>query len=102
MIELYFAPGACSFVPHVGLEAVKAATGEDFKPNLVRLHKGENKTPEYLANARPWIQFLPPGAECDGRRVRPQPHRPPATAHGPRAPRHFPVHGRRPRAARHV
>jgi glutathione S-transferase len=49
MIELYFAPGACSFVPHVGLEAVKAATGEDFKPNLVKLHKGEQKTPEYLA-----------------------------------------------------
>jgi len=49
MIELYFAPGACSFVPHVGLEAVKAATGEDFKPNLVKLHKGENRTPEYLA-----------------------------------------------------
>jgi glutathione S-transferase len=49
MIELYFAPGACSFVPHVGLEAVKAATGEDFQPNLVKLHKGEQKTPEYLA-----------------------------------------------------
>ena len=49
MIELYFAPGACSFVPHVGLEAIKSATGEDFKPNLVKLHKGENKTPEYLA-----------------------------------------------------
>ena len=49
MIELYFAPGACSFVPHVGLEAVKAATGEAFKANLVKLHKGENKTPEYLA-----------------------------------------------------
>ncbi len=49
MIELYFAPGACSFVPHVGLEAIKAATGEDFKPNLVKLHKDEQKTPEYLA-----------------------------------------------------
>ena len=49
MIELYFAPGACSFVPHVALEAIKAATGEDFKPNLVKLHKGEHKTPEYLA-----------------------------------------------------
>ncbi|MDH4174325.1 MAG: glutathione S-transferase family protein [Betaproteobacteria bacterium] len=49
MIELYFAPGACSFVPHVGLEAVKAATGQDFKPHLVKLHKNENKTPEYLA-----------------------------------------------------
>lgn len=49
MLELYFAPGACSFVPHVGLEAVKSATGEDFKANLVKLHKNENKTPEYLA-----------------------------------------------------
>jgi len=49
MLELYFAPGACSFVPHVGLEAIKAATGEDFKPNLVKLHKNENRTPEYLA-----------------------------------------------------
>ena len=49
MVELYFAPGACSFVPHVGLEAIKAATGADFKPNLVKLHKGEQKTPEYLA-----------------------------------------------------
>ena len=48
-IELYFAPGACSFVPHVALEAVKAATGQDFTPKLVKLHKGEQKTPEYLA-----------------------------------------------------
>jgi glutathione S-transferase len=46
---LYFAPGACSFVPHVGLELVKAATGEDFEPRLVKLHKGEQKTPGYLA-----------------------------------------------------
>jgi glutathione S-transferase len=49
MIELYFAPGACSFVPHVALEAIKAATGEPFEPKLVKLHKGENRTPEYLA-----------------------------------------------------
>lgn len=48
-LELYFAPGACSFVPHVGLEAVKAATGQDFEPKLVKLHKGEQRTPEYLA-----------------------------------------------------
>jgi glutathione S-transferase len=47
-LELYFAPGACSFVPHAGLEAVKAATGQDFTPKLVKLHKGEHKTPEYL------------------------------------------------------
>lgn len=45
MLQLYFAPGACSFVPHVALEAAKA----EFEPKLVRLHKGEQKTPEYLA-----------------------------------------------------
>jgi glutathione S-transferase len=44
-IELYFAPGACSFVPHVGLEAAKA----EFEPKLVKLHKGEHRTPAYLA-----------------------------------------------------
>ena len=49
MLELYFAPGACSFVPHVGLEAIKAATGAAFEPRLVKLHRGEHKTPEYLA-----------------------------------------------------
>ena len=49
MIELYFAPGACSFVPHVALEAIKAATGADYAPKLIKLHKGEHKTPEYLA-----------------------------------------------------
>ena len=48
-LELYFAPGACSFVPHAGLEAIKAATGQEFTPKLVKLHKGEQKTPEYLA-----------------------------------------------------
>jgi glutathione S-transferase len=47
-LELFFAPGACSFVPHSGLEAIKAATGQDFAPKLVKLHKGEHKTPEYL------------------------------------------------------
>jgi glutathione S-transferase len=44
-LQLYFAPGACSFVPHVGLEATKAP----FEPRLVKLHKGEQRTPEYLA-----------------------------------------------------
>jgi glutathione S-transferase len=48
-LELYFAPGACSFVPHVALEAIKAATGQAFEPKLVKLHKGEHRTPEYLA-----------------------------------------------------
>jgi glutathione S-transferase len=48
-LELYFAPGACSFVPHVALECIKAATGQGFEPKLVKLHKAEHKTPEYLA-----------------------------------------------------
>ncbi len=48
-LELYFAPGACSFVPHFGLEAIQAATGQTFEPKLVKLHKSENKAPEYLA-----------------------------------------------------
>jgi glutathione S-transferase len=48
-LELYFAPGACSFVPHAGLEAIKAASGQDFTPRLVKLHMGEHKTAEYLA-----------------------------------------------------
>ena len=48
-LELYFAPGACSFVPHVALEAVSSATGQPFEPKLVKLHKGEHRTPEYLA-----------------------------------------------------
>ena len=49
MMKLYYGPGACSFVPHVGLEAIKAATGEDFEAQSVKLHKGEQRTPEYLA-----------------------------------------------------
>ena len=48
-LELYYAPGACSFVPHVALEAIKAATGQDYEPKLIKLHKGEHRTPEYLA-----------------------------------------------------
>ncbi len=45
MLTLYWAPGACSFVPHVGLEAAQA----EFEPRLVKLHKGEHRTPAYLA-----------------------------------------------------
>ncbi len=46
-VELYFAPGACSFVPHVGLEIAKSAAGHDYTPKLVKLHKGEHLTAEY-------------------------------------------------------
>lgn len=43
-MKLYFAPGACSFVPHALLEA----TGAPFEPVMVKLHKGEQQTSEYL------------------------------------------------------
>jgi len=49
MIELYFAPGACSFVPHVALEMVREATGQSFEPKLIKLHRAEHRSPEYLA-----------------------------------------------------
>lgn len=49
MMKLYYGPGACSFVPHVALEAIKAATGEAFETQAVKLHKGEQRSPEYLA-----------------------------------------------------
>jgi glutathione S-transferase len=48
MLKLYYAPGACSFVPHVALEMIKAATGDAFDTQIVKLHKGEHQAPEYL------------------------------------------------------
>jgi glutathione S-transferase len=54
-LKLYFAPGACSFVPHTLLEAA----GMPFEPALVKLHKGENYTPEYKAiNPRSQVPVL--------------------------------------------
>jgi glutathione S-transferase len=59
-LKLYFAPGACSFVPHTLLEA----SGEPFEPVLVKLHKGENYTPEYQAiNPRSQVPVLVDGGE---------------------------------------
>lgn len=58
-LKLYFAPGACSFVPHALLEAI----GEPFEPVMVKLHKGEQQTPEYLAiNPRGQVPVLVDGA----------------------------------------
>ncbi|MBG9388909.1 glutathione S-transferase family protein [Caenimonas aquaedulcis] len=57
-LKLYFAPGACSFVPHTLLETA----GADFEPALVKLHKGENLTPEYKAiNPRGQVPVLVDG-----------------------------------------
>ena len=49
MLKLYYGSGACSFVPHVALEAIRIATGESFETQAVKLHKGEQNSPEYLA-----------------------------------------------------
>jgi glutathione S-transferase len=58
MMKLYFAPGACSFVPHTLLEA----SGAPFEPSLVKLHKAENKSAEYLAiNPRGQVPVLVDG-----------------------------------------
>lgn len=59
-LKLYFAPGACSFVPHALLET----TGEAFEPVLVKLHKGENYSPEYEAiNPQHQVPVLVDAAE---------------------------------------
>jgi glutathione S-transferase len=57
-LKLYFAPGACSFVPHTLLEASGAA----FEPVLVKLHKGEQDSPAYRAvNPRGQVPVLVDG-----------------------------------------
>lgn len=54
-LKLYFAPGACSFVPHSMLEL----SGIEFEPNSVKLHKNEQRSPEYLAiNPRGQVPVL--------------------------------------------
>jgi glutathione S-transferase len=59
-LKLYFAPGACSFVPHALLESADAT----FDPVLVKLHKGEQQTPEYRAiNPRGQVPVLVHGRE---------------------------------------
>lgn len=58
-MKLYFAPGACSFVPHTLLEA----SGAPFEPVMVKLHKQENLGPEFRAiNPRGQVPVL----EVDG------------------------------------
>ena len=57
-MKLYFSPGACSFVAHTLLEAA----GEPFEPVMVKLHKGENYSPEYKAiNPRSQVPVLVDG-----------------------------------------
>lgn len=57
-LKLYFAPGACSFVPHALLETA----GAPFEPVLVKLHKQENLGPEFRAiNPRGQVPVLVDG-----------------------------------------
>lgn len=59
-LKLYYASGACSFVPHTMLEMA----GATFEPVAVKLHKGEHKGPEYLAlNPRAQVPVLVDGDE---------------------------------------
>jgi glutathione S-transferase len=59
-LQLYFAPGACSFVPHVLLEASGAA----YEPVLVKLHKGEQYDDAYKAiNPRSQVPVLVDGGQ---------------------------------------
>lgn len=59
-LKLYYAPGACSFVPHSSLELA----GATFEPSLIKLHKGEQRAPEYLAiNPRGQVPVLVDGDE---------------------------------------
>lgn len=54
-LKLFYAPGACSFVPHSMLEL----TGAEFEPVMVKLHKGEQRSDEYLAlNPRGQVPVL--------------------------------------------
>ena len=54
-LQLYFAPGACSFVPHVLLEM----SGAPFEPCMVKLHKGEQNSDDYKAiNPRGQVPVL--------------------------------------------
>lgn len=59
-VKLYFAPGACSFVPHALLEMAEVP----FEPVLVKLHKGENHGAEFKAvNPRSQVPVLVDGNE---------------------------------------
>jgi glutathione S-transferase len=54
-LKLYFAPGACSFVPHVLLEM----SGAPFEASMVKLHKGEQNSDDYKAiNPRGQVPVL--------------------------------------------
>ncbi len=57
-LKLYWASGACSFVPHALLEIANVP----FEPMVVKLHRGEQNSAEYLAlNPRGQVPVLVDG-----------------------------------------
>ena len=59
-MKLYFAPGACSFVPHALLEMA----GAEFEPVMVKLHKGEQNEEAFRSvNPRGQVPVLVDGGE---------------------------------------
>lgn len=59
-MKLYFAPGACSFVPHSLLETAGAA----YEPVMVKLHKGEQNEAAFRAvNPRGQVPVLVDGEQ---------------------------------------
>jgi glutathione S-transferase len=57
-LKLYYATGACSFVPHTMLEAA----GATFETVRIKLHQNEQQSPEYLAlNPRGQVPLLTDG-----------------------------------------
>ncbi|HZY15910.1 MAG TPA: glutathione S-transferase N-terminal domain-containing protein [Ramlibacter sp.] len=57
-LKLYFAPGACSFVPHSLLEMA----GAEFEPMMVKLHKGEQQQEPFKSiNPRGQVPVLVDG-----------------------------------------
>lgn len=59
-LKLYFAPGACSFVPHTLLETA----GASYEPVMVKIHKGENYGDEFKAvNPRSQVPVLVDGGQ---------------------------------------
>ncbi|HET8744770.1 MAG TPA: glutathione S-transferase N-terminal domain-containing protein [Ramlibacter sp.] len=59
-LKLYYASGACSFVPHSLLETA----GADFEPVVVKLHRGEQNEPPFRAlNPRGQVPVLVDGGE---------------------------------------
>ena len=59
-LKLYYAPGACSFVPHSMLELA----GATFEAVPIKLHKGEQYGDDYKAlNPRSQVPVLVAGGE---------------------------------------